>query len=133
MLPAGVTAQLMREIGAGRAGLITHVGLGTFVDPRQDGGRMNRAARDTLVELIEIDGRTLLRYLPFPVDVAVLRGSYADRDGNISQAEEPANLETFAMALAARQQRRRGHRAGARPGRTRGRWRRGRSGSRGRS
>ncbi|MCY3905568.1 MAG: hypothetical protein OXF76_20615 [Caldilineaceae bacterium] len=101
VLPAGVTAQLMREIGAGRAGLITHVGLGTFVDPRQDGGRMNRAARDRLVELIEIDGRTLLRYLPFPVDVAVLRGSFADRDGNISQAEEPANLETFAMALAA--------------------------------
>ena len=102
VLPAGVTAQLMREIGAGRAGLITHVGLGTFVDPRLDGGRMNRSANDTLVELIEIDGRTLLRYLPFPVDVAVLRGSYADPDGNISQAEEPANLETFAMALAAR-------------------------------
>ena len=102
VLPAGVTAQLMREIGAGRAGLITHVGLGTFVDPRQDGGRMNRSAGDTLVELIEIDGRTLLRYLPFPVDVAVLRGSYADPDGNVSQAEEPANLETFAMALAAR-------------------------------
>ena len=101
VLPAGVTAQLMREIGAGRAGLITHVGLGTFVDPRQDGGRMNRSAQDTLVELIEIDGRTLLRYKPFPVHVAVLRGSYADPDGNISQEEEPANLEAFAMALAA--------------------------------
>ena len=101
VLPAGVTAQLMREIGAGRAGLITHVGLGTFVDPRQDGGRMNRSAQDTLVELIEIDGRTLLRYKPFPVHVAVLRGSYADPDGNVSQEEEPANLEAFAMALAA--------------------------------
>lgn len=101
VLPAGVTAQLMREIGAGRSGLITHVGLGTFVDPRLDCGRMNSLAKDTLVELIEIDGRKLLRYLPFPVDVAVLRGSYADPDGNISQAEEPANLETFAMALAA--------------------------------
>ena len=101
VLPAGVTAQLMREIGAGRAGLITHVGLGTFVDPRQDGGRMNRCAQDTLVELIEIDGRTLLRYRPFPVHVALLRGSYADPDGNISQEEEPANLEAFAMALAA--------------------------------
>ncbi len=101
VLPAGVTAQLMREIGAGRSGLITHVGLGTFVDPRQDGGRMNRSAQDTLVELIEIDGRTLLRYKPFPVHVAVLRGSYADPDGNISLEEEPANLEAFAMALAA--------------------------------
>ncbi|MCY4078911.1 MAG: hypothetical protein OXF54_01600 [Caldilineaceae bacterium] len=101
ILPAGVTAQLMREIGAGRPGLITHVGLGTFVDPRQDGGRMNRSAQDELVELIEIDGRTLLRYKPFPVDVALLRGSYADVDGNISMEEEPANLEAFAMALAA--------------------------------
>ena len=101
VLPAGVTAQLMREIGAGRPGLITHVGLGTFVDPRQDGGRMNRSAQDSLVELIEIDGRTLLRYKPFPVHVAVLRGSYADPDGNISLEEEPANLEAFAMALAA--------------------------------
>lgn len=101
ILPAGVTAQLMREIGAGRPGLITHVGLGTFVDPRQDGGRMNGAARDELVELIEIDGRTLLRYKPFPVDAALLRGSYADADGNISMEEEPANLEAFAMALAA--------------------------------
>ena len=101
VLPAGVTAQLMREIGAGRAGLITHVGLGTFVDPRLDGGRMNRSAQDTLVELIEIDGRTLLRYKPFPVHAALLRGSYADPDGNVSQEEEPANLEAFAMALAA--------------------------------
>ena len=101
VLPAGVTAQLMREIGAGRAGLITHVGLGTFVDPRLDGGRMNHSAQDTLVELIEIDGRTLLRYKPFPVHVALLRGSYADPDGNVSQEEEPANLEAFAMALAA--------------------------------
>ena len=101
VLPAGVTAQLMREIGAGRAGLITHVGLGTFVDPRLDGGRMNRSAQDTLVELIEIDGRTLLRYKPFPVHGALLRGSYADPDGNVSQEEEPANLEAFAMALAA--------------------------------
>ena len=118
MLPAGVTAQLMREIGAGRAGLITHVGLGTFVDPRLDGGRMNRSAQDTLVELIEIDGRTLLRYKPFPVHGALLRGSYADPDGNVSQEEEPANLEAFAMALAAHNSGGVVIVAGARPGGT---------------
>ena len=101
ILPGGVTAQLMREIGSGRPGLITHVGLGTFVDPRQDGGRMNRSAHDELVELIEIDGRMLLRYKPFPIDVAILRGSFADPDGNISIDQEPANLEIFDMALAA--------------------------------
>ncbi len=48
-----------------------------------------------------IGERTLLRYLPFPVDIAALRGSYADADGNISMEEEPANLEAFALALAA--------------------------------
>ncbi len=102
VLPGGVTAQLMREIAAGRRGLITHVGLGTFVDPRQQGGRMNACARDELVELIEIDGRTLLRYKPFPVDIAVLRGSFADPDGNISIDQEPATMESLAMAMAAR-------------------------------
>ena len=132
VLPSGVTTQLFREIGAGRPGLITHVGLGTFVDPRQDGGRMNRSAQDTLVELIEIEGRTLLRYRPFPVDVAVLRGSYADADGNISMEEEPANLESFALALAAHNSGGDSNCSGARPLWTRDCFRRARCGFQGR-
>ncbi len=102
VLPGGVISQLMREIGAGRPGLFTHVGLGTFVDPRLDGGRMNQCARDALVELVEIEGRELLRYKPFSVDVAVLRGSFADPEGNISLDQEGANLDAWAVALAAR-------------------------------
>ena len=101
VLPGGVIMQLMREVAAGRPGLITHVGLGTFVDPRHDGGRLNEAAKEDLTELIKIDGKEYLRYLPIPVSVALLRGSYADEDGNISLEEEPANLDIYAMAAAA--------------------------------
>ena len=101
-LPSGVISLLLREIGAGRPGLITTVGLGTFVDPRQDGGRCNRSARDALVELIELDGREHLRYRPFRVDVGLIRATYADEDGNLSLVEEPADLDTLAVASAAR-------------------------------
>ena len=102
VFPAGVITQLMREIGAGRPGLLTHVGLDTFVDPRIDGGKLNARAREDLVELIEIDGRELLRYKPFPVGAVCLRGSFADPDGNISFDQEGATLDGFSLALAAR-------------------------------
>lgn len=76
--PGGVIQALLREIGAGRPGLFTHVGLGSFVDPRNGGGKSNECTTDDLVELIEIDGETKLRYRPFKVDYAILRGTYAD-------------------------------------------------------
>ncbi|SPF80932.1 Acetate CoA-transferase YdiF [Pseudoprimorskyibacter insulae] len=100
VLPGGVAMQLMREIAAKRPGLITHVGLGTFIDPRVDGGRMNEAAKDPLCEVMQIDGREYLRYLPFPVHACLLKGSIADDDGNISLDEEPANVDTYAVAAA---------------------------------
>lgn len=100
-LPSGAIAHLLREIGAGRPGLITHVGLGTFVDPRVSGGRMNAAARDDVVELLTLDGREYLRYKPFKVDVAIVRGTYADAAGNIALDDEPAELDAYAVALAA--------------------------------
>lgn len=102
ILPGGVSSQLMREIGAGRPGLITHVGLGTVCDPRHGGGRMNDAAQADLAEVITMDGHEYLRYKPFPIHVAIVRASAADEEGNISFEHEAANLDAQSLALAAR-------------------------------
>jgi acyl CoA:acetate/3-ketoacid CoA transferase len=99
--PGGVVQHLLREIGAGRPGLFTHSGLGTFVDPRQDGGRCNQRSRESLVELMSIDGKEVLRYKPFKVDVAIIRGTYADTRGNLSSEEEALDLDIQSIALAA--------------------------------
>jgi propionate CoA-transferase len=99
--PGGVIQQLLREIGAGRPGLFTHSGLGTFVDPRQDGGRCNARSREEPVEVMQVDGREILRYKPFKVDVAIIRGTYADARGNISPEEEPIDMDIHTVALAA--------------------------------
>ncbi len=99
--PGGAIQQLLREIGAGRPGLFTHSGLGTFVDPRQDGGRCNLRSEEALVELLHIDGKEVLRYKPFKVDVAIIRGTYADTRGNLSPEEEAVDADIHTIALAA--------------------------------
>jgi len=99
-LPQGVMINLWREIGAGRPGLITKTGLGTFVDPRVEGGRMNECAKDELVKLIEFNGEEYLFYPSFKCDVALLRGTIADENGNISFAHESVINEGFAVANA---------------------------------
>jgi acyl CoA:acetate/3-ketoacid CoA transferase len=76
--------------------------LGTFVDPRQDGGRCNRRSREELVELMHIDGKEMLRYKPFKVDVGIIRGTYADTRGNLSPEEEAIDMDIHTIALAAR-------------------------------
>lgn len=101
-LPAGVIAALLRESGARRPGLFTKVGLGTFVDPRRDGGRLNDKAAKDLVDVVRVDGEEYLHYKPFKVDIGIVRGSSADPSGNISAADEAATLDSQAVAAAAR-------------------------------
>jgi propionate CoA-transferase len=100
--PAGVISLLLREIAAGRPGLITRTGLHTYVDPRNGGGRANARTTEELVELIELEGAEHLRFRPFRVDVGLIRGSFIDGRGNVSCEHEPARLDVDVVARAAR-------------------------------
>lgn len=99
-LPQGIVALQYREIAAHRVGIITQTGMKTFVDPRNSGGKLNDITREDLVELIKIDGKEWLHYKTYPMDIALIRGSIGDAEGNISMVYEPAYLEALAIAQA---------------------------------
>lgn len=103
-LPSGVISLLMRETGANRPGLITRVGLNTAYDPRLGGGAANEAARSAgpISEIVTFGGEDYIRYLPIRPDVAIVRGTYCDEQGNISCAEEAGDLDANVVALSAR-------------------------------
>lgn len=100
MYPLGVMAQLYRDMGAGKPGVISKVGLGTFADPRQEGGRMNEITQGDIARVMEIDGEEWLFYPRFDLDVAIMRATYADDRGNISFEKEPCLSDGFIAAQA---------------------------------
>ncbi|MTJ83650.1 MAG: acyl CoA:acetate/3-ketoacid CoA transferase [Telmatospirillum sp.] len=101
-LPQGAICQLWREIAAHRPGLITKIGLGTFVDPRLEGGKMNKATTEDIVKVIELEGEEWMFYPSFKIDVAIIRGTTADENGNLTVDDEGALLECLPLAQAAK-------------------------------
>lgn len=101
-LPLGTISLMFREIAGHRPGVITKIGLKTFVDPRLEGAKMNERTRqaEDLVELIEMDEEEWLRYKSFPLNVALLRGTYADESGNVVMDQEAATLDSLSIAQA---------------------------------
>ena len=100
-LPQGCISHLFRDIGSGKPGFISKIGLCTFVDPRLGGGRVNESSKQQLVDLLTLNGEEYLFYKTFPINVAILRGTTADPDGNITMEKEALVLESLALATAA--------------------------------
>ncbi|SMC85774.1 acyl CoA:acetate/3-ketoacid CoA transferase [Papillibacter cinnamivorans] len=101
-LPQGVIATMPRNIAAKRPALFTKVGLGTFVDPRLEGGKANEAAKDDLVEVFNFKGEEWMCYYLPKVDVAIIRGNVSDENGNITIEKDGVMVETFSVAEAAK-------------------------------
>ncbi|WP_020201272.1 acyl CoA:acetate/3-ketoacid CoA transferase [Cupriavidus sp. WS] len=98
--PIGATMHWLREVARRSPGYLTRIGLGSYIDPRQQGGKYTARATDDLVRMQELDGKEYLFYPSWPLDVAFLRATSADEHGNLSFENEPITSCALAMALA---------------------------------
>ena len=98
--PQGVLSQMCRAMAAKQPGIITQVGLGTYMDPRIEGGKMNRKTKKNLVKKVKLNGKDYLFYMaPYP-DIAIIRGTTIDSDGYVAMDEEGTTREDLSIAQA---------------------------------
>lgn len=101
-LPLGTISLMFRDIAGHRPGTFTKIGLKTFVDPRLEGAKMNARSTEDLVELVNLHGEEWLLYKSFPLNVALIRATYCDEDGNATMDKEAATLDSLSIAQAAK-------------------------------
>ena len=99
-IPLGIYGHLLRTIAENNPGVISHVGLKTYCDPRIEGCKANEKAKEDIVKLMNIDGKEYLFYKSFPINVALIKASFCDKDGNVSLYKEPIIGEQVELASA---------------------------------
>lgn len=103
-LPQGQMANMFHSMALREPGKLSKIGLGTFVDPRIEGGKMNEKTRDKedIVSVVTVDGEEYMQYKEVPIDTLIIRGTYADEAGNITTEEEAMVLEVLPAVMAAK-------------------------------
>ena len=98
--PQGILSQMCRTMASKQPGIITKVGLYTYMDPRIEGGKMNKKTKKNLIELIKIGGQEYLFYKAPRPDIAIIRGTSIDKDGYVYMEHEATTREDLSIAQA---------------------------------
>ncbi|GBG27094.1 Succinyl-CoA:3-ketoacid coenzyme A transferase 1, mitochondrial [Hondaea fermentalgiana] len=101
-VPLGTIARIIRSRACGNPGYVTSIGLGTFVDPRNTGGKLNSATTEDICEVINLDDQEFLRYKTMNFDACIIRASVGDTEGNLTLENESLYSDPLLMATATR-------------------------------
>ena len=104
-LPQGQMANMFHSMALREPGKLSKIGLGTYIDPRIEGGKMNQRTKDCgdeVVAIVTVDGEEYIQYKPIPIDTLVIRGTYCDENGNLNTEEEGMVLEVLPAVMAAK-------------------------------